>query len=92
MAMNFDNNGFSSASGAPAQNEKWKAKAFLNLWLRRPDGSRVKIGAIALRDDKEVEKALIGRLQQEGAVEAMMPHLEADFQMAQRNAPVDLGF
>lgn len=90
MGYQFENNAASSQSAA--QNEKWKAQAFLNFWLRRPDGSRVKMGAIPLHNDKEVGKALIARLQQEGAVEAMVKALEVDFQMAQRNEPIDLGF
>ena len=92
MGYTFNNEAASANNNGGSSNEKWKAAAFLNLWLRRPDGSRVKIGAIALHNDKEVGKALIGRLQEDGAVEAMMKNLEADFQMAQRSAPVDLGF
>lgn len=90
MSFSFDTT--ASSSNAAAQNEKWKAQAFLNFWLRRTDGSRVKVGAIPLHNDKEVGKNLIARLQQEGAVEAMVKVLEVDFQLAQSNKPVDLGF
>lgn len=90
MAFAFENQ--SPAAQAGSTNEKWKAQAFLNFWLKRPDGSRVKVGAIALHGDKEVGKALISRLQQDGAVEEMVKRMEVDFQMAQRNEPVDLGF
>lgn len=87
MAFSFDNQ-----SSASQSNEKWKAAAFLNFWLRRPDGSRVKIGAIPMHDNKEVGKALIARLQEEGAVEAMMKLMEVDFQLANKAEPVNLGF
>lgn len=90
--MGFEFSNTASSSQSAAQNEKWKAQAFLNFWLKRPDGSRVKVGAIALHGDKEVGKALISRLQQDGAVEEMVKRMEVDFQMAQRNEPVDLGF
>lgn len=87
--MAFD---FNNQSSASQPNEKWKASAFLNFWLRRPDGSRVKIGAIPMHDNKEVGKALIARLQEDGAVEAMMKLMEVDFQLANKAEPVNLGF
>lgn len=74
-----------------ANNDKWKAQAFINIWVGGANGSRKKIGSIPLRDNKMFEAALIKRLQEEGAVEAMMDALEIDFQMADK--PVsDVGF
>ena len=82
MAFNFSSPKTPSAAPATAGNDSWKATAFLNLWVKRADGSRAKIGAIPLKDSKNFDRALIARLQQEGAIEALMQHLELDFQMA----------
>ena len=76
-----------------ASDEKWKAQAFLNLWVKRADGSRAKVGAIPLREAKAFEKALIARLKQEGAMEAFTSALEIDFQMADKpTGEVNVGF
>lgn len=72
-------------------NENWKATAFLNLYVHGQNGQRRKIGAIALRDSKPFEAALIKRLAEEGAIEALMAALEIDFQMADKEVS-DVGF
>ena len=75
------------------QDESWKAKAFLNIWVKRADGSRAKIGAIALKESRAFEKALIERLQQEDGLEALTNALELDFQMADKpSTQVNVGF
>ena len=80
-------------NASSSDNAQWKAQAFLNLWIKRPDGSRAKIGAIALREQKNFEKALIARLQEEGALDALHQALEIDFQMADRPVTTaDVGF
>lgn len=72
-------------------NENWKAQAFINIWVGGANGTRKKIGSIPLRENKSFEAALIKRLQEDGAVEAMIQALEIDFQMADK--PVsDVGF
>lgn len=72
-------------------NDQWKAQAFINIWVAGTNGTRKKIGSIPLRENKAYEAALIKRLQEEGAVEAMTEALEIDFQMADK--PVsDVGF
>ena len=81
------------SSNNASSDEKWKAQAFLNLWVKRADGSRAKVGAIPLREAKAFEKALIARLKQEGAMEAFAAVLEIDFQLADKpTSEVNVGF
>jgi len=83
----------SSETTSTAASPDWKATAFLNIWVRRADGSRAKIGAIPLKDQRNFDKALIARLQQEDGVEALLKALELDFQMADKPASeVNVGF
>lgn len=93
MSIVFKNTNGSTNNAAEGQNgERWKATAFLNLWARRKDGSRFKIGAIALKDSKRTDAGLIERLKQEGGVEALLAAMEVDFQLADQQGPVDVGF
>lgn len=90
--MGFQFNVPSSNNNAQT-NDAWKAQAFLNLWIKRADGSRAKVGAIPLKESRAFEKALINRLQQDGALEAFTGALEIDFQMADKPASeINLGF
>ena len=71
----------------------WKATAFINLYVPSADGqSRRKIGAIALRDRKKLDAALIDRLQEEGGVFALASVLQIDFQLADSGEETVLGF
>ena len=93
MAFNFSSPKTNANAPATATNDNWKATAFLNLWVKRADGSRAKIGAIPLKDSKNFDRALIARLQQDGAIEALLQHLELDFQMAaSESSEVNVGF
>lgn len=84
---------FNAPAATNSQDESWKAQAFLNIWVRRADNSRAKIGAIALKEQRSFDKALIERLQQEDGVEALMGALELDFQMADKpTSQVNVGF
>lgn len=85
---------FNAPTNNNAQSDtSWKAQAFLNIWVRRADGSRTKLGFIALKEQKSYDKALIERLQQEGGVDALMGAMEIDFQMADKPASqVNVGF
>lgn len=93
MAMQF-NTPASNNNGAQGTNESWKAAAFINLWVRRADGSRVKLGALPLKESKLFEKALIERLTANpDDVAALKGALEMDFQLANREpSSVNLGF
>ena len=71
----------------------WKATAFINLYVPTNGGeSRRKIGAIALRDSKKLDAALIKRLQEEGGVQALADNLQIDFQLADSGDETELGF
>ena len=71
----------------------WKATAFINLYVPSADGqSRRKIGAIALRDSKKLDAALIKRLQEDGGVQALADVLQIDFQLADSGDETELGF
>lgn len=84
---------FNAPAATNTNDESRKAKAFLNIWVKRADGSRAKIGAIALKDQRAFDKALIERLQQEDGLEALTKALELDFQMADKPASaVNIGF
>lgn len=77
---------YNNAKTPVSQNSdtSWKAQAFINLYIPTADGTRRKVGAIALRDSKAFEAALIARLQEDGAVQALADVLEIDFQMADK--------
>lgn len=83
----------SSTTSTTSNDTSWKASAFLNVWVKRADGSRAKIGAIPLKDARNFDKALIERLQKEDGIEALYKALELDFQMADKPASeVNVGF
>lgn len=93
MALHFNAPSSNNAAAQGNNDEKWKATAFINLWVRRADGSRAKIGAIPLKESKLFEKALIERLSAEGGVEALVNALEVDFQLTNRDvSSVNVGF
>ena len=81
-----------TAAAAVSTDTSWKSDAFVNFYVRRDDGSRVKIGAFGLKESKKFESGLIKRLQQEGAVADLMKVLEVDFQMAESSTPANVGF
>lgn len=84
---------FNTPSSNETKEAKWEAVGFLNLWVKRADGSRAKVGAIPLRKAKAFDKALAERLQQPGAMEAFIGALELDFQVADKpSSEVNLGF
>ena len=46
-------------SNSNSSNQDWKADAFLNLFLPRKDGSRMKLGFCALKMNQQDQKQLI---------------------------------
>lgn len=88
MAFNKSNTVLATAD------DSWKATAFINLYIKGADGRR-KLGAIALKDSKSFEKAVIERLTSGGpdAITALMKVLEIDFVRADAETPVSaVGF
>ena len=86
---------FNSNMTQPTNNTEWKATAFLNIWMPQADGTRRKVGAIALKDSKPFEKAVIERLTKGGddALTAFMNAVEIDFHRADAVTPVtSVGF
>jgi hypothetical protein len=82
-----------NAAVAPAQtNDSWKAQAFLNMYIKRADGSKAKVGALAFKANKKFDAALIKRFQEEGGLQAFADAVIFDFQMAESDTPVDAGF
>lgn len=81
------------ANTTESNNDSWKAQAFLNLYVPTPDGGKRKLGSIPLRESKAFEKAIIERLKQEGALEALTQALILDFQLADKEVSTsDVGF
>ena len=75
------------------ESESWRATAFLNISFEAEDGKKRKLGAIKLHDSKAFERAVIERLQQEGAVEELQGKIVIDFQMANKEVSADaVGF
>ena len=65
----------------PAAN---RADAFINIWVKRADGTRAKLGALPLKTSTSYQAGVIERLKSGGdeAIEALMGVLEIDFKMA----------
>ena len=72
-------------------NGRPKAAAFVNIWIRRKDGSRIKLGAIPLYE-QGIQAAIIKRLDEPGGLEAMADHLEIDYVKVDPNRTYDPGF
>lgn len=75
-----------------AQDDSWKAQAFVNIYVPTPDGGRRKIGALALKDSKPFEAALIERLNSDEGMQAFVDAVQFDFQMATSDVKPVLGF
>ncbi len=83
---------YSRNNAAQSQSEDWKAQAFINYFIVREDGSKVKIGYTALKDSKKLDAALIAKLTDnpEG-VAALNEKLVAEFNLADDGKEMDLG-
>jgi len=84
MAFNLNDNN--------SRNNDWKAQAFLNFFVTKADGTRMKIGAIPLKTARKADAALIERLKAEDGLQALMNNLEADFQLVDESKQIELGF
>lgn len=69
---------------AAAENDSWKAQAFINLYLPTENGGKRKLISIPLKDAKAYDSALIERMQQDGSIEALKDALIIDFQLADK--------
>jgi hypothetical protein len=76
-------------NASQGQNDSWKAQGFLNLYLPKPDGSKGKLGAIALKDSRPAEKALMAFLNEDPTrVSAVLAKLIIEYRPA---TPQDTG-
>ena len=88
MAFNTNTN----TAAAAQSNDNWKADAFLNLYIDRPDGTPLKVGAVSLKTSRKTDAALIKRLQEEGALQAFANAVRFDFRMVSDEPISDIGF
>lgn len=73
--------GFHSAAfnNQPAAAGFTKAGGFINMYLTRADGSKVKVGAIALREDEEAGAFLLQALEAEDGVKRFANKVEFEY-------------
>ena len=88
--MAFNTN--TTTAAAAQSNDNWKADAFLNLYIDRPDGSTIKVGAVSFKNTKKTDAAMIKRLQEEGALQAFANAVRFDFRMVTDEPISDIGF
>lgn len=80
-------------TGNNQSNQDWKADAFLNLFLPRKDGSRMKLGFCALKMSQQDQKQLIDWIKEspEEHLEILKQKLVIEFkELAQASAGLDL--
>ncbi len=85
----FDRN----SGNTQSNNTDWKADAFINLFLPRKDGSRMKLGFCALKMSQQDQQQLINWLKEdpEGHLEALKQKLILEFkELNQASAGLDL--
>lgn len=71
-----------NTQAAPA-NDSWKSQGFLNFYLPAKNGTRRKLGFIALKETKPNEKTLLDWLNEDPSrVATLLSKLEIDFQPA----------
>lgn len=74
-------------------NTEWKADAFINCFLPRKDGSRMKVGFFALKESNADQQQLITWLKEdpEGHLEVLKQKLVLEFkELNQASAGLDL--
>lgn len=87
----FDRQG--NTGNNQSNNTDWKADAFINLFLPRKDGSRMKLGFCALKTSSQDQKQLIDWIKEdpEGHLEILKQKLVVEFkELAQASAGLDL--
>lgn len=89
--MAFSIGGNDGQNNATATGGRPKAVAFLNFWILRKDGTRVKLGAIPLSGEG-LQGAIVKRLDEPGGLEALADHLEITYVKVNPNRGYDPGF
>ena len=73
----------SAAQTTPTNDTAWKAQGFLNFYLPADDGSKIKLGFIALKDSNANQKLLMDWLAADPKnVSEMLNRLTVDYQSA----------
>lgn len=85
-------NRITAAAPAQSNNDSWKADAFLNMYIDRPDGSSIKVGAVTFKTSKKTDAAMIQRLQDADGIEAFKKAVRFDFRMVTDEPISDIGF
>lgn len=81
--MAFAQSAPASATRSNNNDDSWKAKGFINLYLPGKDGTRRKLGAIPLKDSRASEKQLLDWLNEDhGRVALILAKLEMEYQPA----------
>ena len=85
MALNFTPR--NTPAAAAQSNNNWKADAFLNFSIPRKDGTAKKLGAIALKCDRDEETAtLVAWLAEDPErLQKLMDKLLVDFRLARQD-------
>ena len=79
--MGFNTN---TQAAAAQNNDAWKAQGFLNLYLPTKDGKRTKLGAIALKQSKANEAAMLKWLNEDPAnAQKILAKLVIEFRTAE---------
>ena len=76
-----------------SSNDDWKADAFINCFLPRKDGSRMKVGFFALKESSQDQQQLIQWIKEdpEGHLEVLKQKLVLEFkELNQASAGLDL--
>ena len=73
-------------------NTDWKADAFVNIFLPRKDGSRMKLGFIALKGDHQEQAKIIDLLRKDPeALERLRSKLVLEFKdLEEASAELDI--
>ena len=82
--MAIDLNSRNTSAAQSNQNTNWKADAFINFSVPRKDGTAKKLGAIALKCDKDEETAtLVAWLAEDPTrIEKLISKMVIDFRLA----------
>ncbi len=88
----FDRNSNNKGSNQSNGNTDWKADAFINIFLPRKDGSRMKLGFIALKDDHKEQEKILNLLRTDPtAIDRLRSKLVLEFKdLTEVNADIDI--
>lgn len=83
-----------AASAVNAASDAWKAKAFINMYLPKADGTKAKVGkGVALTGNSAFEQKLLERLAEDDGQEAFADKVIIEVHFVNSNADaVDVGF